>query len=52
MFELIPTIATSFATAMATNAFSNAQGPAQALDDLMALSGFEKMPKKNELRLK
>lgn len=43
MFELIPTIATSFATVMATKAFSNAQGPAQALDDLMALSGFEKL---------
>ncbi|MEG0256441.1 MULTISPECIES: DUF4393 domain-containing protein [Lactobacillales] len=43
MLELIPTIATSFATAMLSNAFSNAQGPAQALDDLMALSGFEKL---------
>nr|WP_315528394.1 DUF4393 domain-containing protein [Carnobacterium maltaromaticum] len=43
MLELIPTIATSFATSMLSNAFSNAQGPAQALDDLMVLSGFEKL---------
>lgn len=43
MLELIPTIATSFATAMLSNTISNAQGPAQALDDLMVLSGFEKL---------
>lgn len=43
MIELIPTVATSFATAMTTNAFKNAKGPAQALDDIMSLVGFEKL---------
>lgn len=43
MIELIPTVATSFATAMATNAFKGAKGPAQALDDIMSLVGFEKL---------
>jgi uncharacterized protein YdcH (DUF465 family) len=43
MIELIPTVVTSFATAMSTNAFKSAKGPAQALDDIMSLVGFEKL---------
>lgn len=43
MLELIPTMATSFATAMATNSIKGAKGPAQALDDVMSLVGFEKL---------
>lgn len=59
MIELIPTVVTSFATAMSTNAFKGAKGPAQALDDIMSLVGFEKLHlyaekkrAKNEIYLK
>lgn len=43
MIELIPTVATSFVTAMAANSMKGAKGPAQALDDIMSLVGFEKL---------
>lgn len=43
MIELIPTVATSFVTAMAANSMNGAKGPAQALDDIMSLVGFEKL---------
>lgn len=41
--ELFTTAAVSFATALSANAFKGANGPAQALDDIMALVGFEKL---------
>lgn len=43
MLELIPTITTSFATAMVTNSIKGAEGPARALDDIMTLVGFGKL---------
>ncbi|MHC5373612.1 DUF4393 domain-containing protein [Enterococcus sp. LJL120] len=43
MLELIPTAVTTFAAAMTANAFKGAKGPAQALDDIMTLAGFDKL---------
>ena len=43
MLDLIPTVTTSFVTAMAANSMKGAKGPAQALDDIMSLVGFEKL---------
>lgn len=41
--ELFSSAAVSFVTALATNSLKGAKGPAQALDDIMTLVGFEKL---------
>lgn len=43
MDPIITSAVVSFTTAFATSSFNNATGPAQALDDAMALVGFDKL---------